>query len=203
LIPIFGFLLSPFLMCVCVFQPRTICFQYIRICFSLERKCVFDLIILILIILVSYLGDWSSRGTRRRCENRQVVANCAIIPRNLILAFIFLFLFLTIISDMEFALGTKKKKRERCDIPDGRQYPRKNIETKRKNRTSAIWWEKLGKKRRVVVDCDFLCRLHLFPNYPKAVGKRARCQVRRLRARRFVPPIPDGLLLYLPRVISS
>lgn len=57
LIPIFGFLLSPFLMCVCLFQPRTICFQYIRICFSLERKCVFDLIILILIILVSYLGD--------------------------------------------------------------------------------------------------------------------------------------------------
>lgn len=116
---------------MCVFQPRTICFQYIRICFSLERKCVFDLIILILIILVSYLGDWSSRGTRRRCENRQVVANCAIIPRNLILAFIFLFLFLTIISDMEFALGTKKKKRERCDIPDGRQYPRKNIETEK------------------------------------------------------------------------
>jgi hypothetical protein len=61
----------------------------------------------ILFSSILFIDIWvlSSRGTSR-CENRQVVANCAIIPRNLIFIF-FLFFYIII-----YISNSMAKKRE-------------------------------------------------------------------------------------------
>lgn len=103
-----------------------------------------------------------------KCDICQVVANCAITRRNkrklyFVSFYFWFFLFFQSQKKKNVDLIEKlRRKRERCDIPDDRQNMWTCPERKKEEQKPTS------------------CRLHLLP---KAVGKRARCQV---RARRLV-----------------
>lgn len=118
---IFFLFCYPVFVCVQFYvfhYPRTFVSNTSEICFLLRKMVCFLFYILFSSILFIDIWVLSSRGTSR-CENRQVVANCAIIPRNLIFIF-FLFFYIII-----YISNSMAKKREVWHSTI-RQYPQKN-----------------------------------------------------------------------------
>ena len=151
----------PYPVCLVVFPPPEHLFPiHHQNMFSLQKR---------LISLLFYLGPIVLVG-RARCENRQVVANCAIIPGNLNF------------SDM--IVGEKKKERGVTFQTVG------HIREMSKNRASEILWEiKVGDSTSCV-GCT--CFRRPWENVP-GVKCVARAQVRS-----FPPPTWTGSVYLTP-----